>query len=73
MFSPDLSTALLYLYISGGIAQLAVNHNLLPYIGKPLTYSLDIEISRRLHKSFAITWKILDLVILELLPNTDFI
>ena len=69
--SPNLSTALFYLYISGGIAQLTGNHDSLFYIGKVLAYSGEVEISRRIHKSFAITWKDLEVTILELLPNTD--
>ena len=36
---PNLTIALLYLYISGGIAQLTENHDSLPYFGKMLAYS----------------------------------
>ena len=69
----NLTTASLYLYISGGNAQLTGNHKSLPYLGKMLPYLWEVEISRRLHKSFTITWKILEVMILELLPNTEFI
>ena len=45
----------------------------MPYFGKLLAYSWEVEIYRRLHKSFAIVWKILEVMILELLPNTNYI
>ena len=42
--------ASLYLYISGGIAQLTGNHDSLPYFGEMIAYSWEVEISRKLNK-----------------------
>ena len=67
----NLTTASLYLYTSGGIVQLTGNHDSLPYFDKMLAYLLEVEISRRLHNSFTIPWKILEVTFLELLPNTN--
>ena len=37
-----------------------------------LAYSREIEISRRLHDSFTITWGILGVMLLMLLSNTGY-
>ena len=42
-----------------------------PILKKMLAYSWEVETSRRLHNSFTITCKILEVIILELLLNTD--
>ena len=63
LLSLNITTALLYMYISGGIAQHTGNHKLLPNFGRMLAYSQEVEISRRLYKSFALTWKVLEVKI----------
>ena len=71
LIPPNQTTALLFLYTSGGISQLTGNYDSLHYFGKMLAYSWEVEISRQLDTSFAITWKILEVMILELLLNTN--
>ena len=51
----------LYIFV-GGIAQHTGIHEAFFNFGKMLADSLEVEISRRFHKSFAISWKVVEVM-----------
>ena len=60
-----------YIFV-GDISQHTGNHKALPNFGKMLAYSLGVEISRRFHKSFVISWKVVEVKVLGLWTIVEY-